>query len=137
MRRAALLSVVLAICGSTARAQSSDEAFQLVVIPGAPQVNDEVIRLNIATGETAVSDGGQALRPISDPSPLPPSVYRLYAWHTFDSTGTNLAWTAYRFDVDHGDLWVLRFDPDSKAGCWIKNGAQGTCPGETQSRTSN
>jgi hypothetical protein len=116
MLRSGLAAVVLALAsmGGAARAQSS-EPYQLVIVPGASQIGEDAIRVDVATGQSMLSANQQPFIPITDPTPVGRGVYHLYPWSTFDSTAANRAWDVVRFDSQSGRLWHLVYDGKTTA----------------------
>jgi hypothetical protein len=115
LRSVAIAALILVGLGSAAQAQSSD-AYQLAVLRGSSQLTEIVVREHIASGQTVISVGQQPFIAITEPTPVSPSVYRIYVWETIDNGTTTRAWDCFRLDTMSGRFWHLNFD--GTTGSW-------------------
>ena len=112
------LAVLFGGFASSAVAEPSD-GYEMAIFPGNATVVQVVARINVATGQSAVSVGAGPFIAITDPKPVGKSVYRLYSWNTFDLTGANRTYAMYRLDTQSGRVWSFNFDGKVTAS-WVE-----------------
>ncbi len=115
--RKALIGLLWLLGLKSPAAAQQAKSYQLVVVPGAAQVSEDLVRINKLTGASVLIVGQTASTPIFEPvvkpiveaSPPASGDYELLPWDTFDTAGANRAWAVYRFDARSGRLWALKY----------------------------
>ena|ERR1700691_4328416 len=78
-------------------------AYELTVVPPAPNGAPIIYRINVASGEVSYISGNNFLA-IKETPPIPPGSYHLHLQMGADSKGT---YWLYRSDVETGRTWFL------------------------------
>ena len=112
------LALTAGAMASPALAEPND-GYEMAVMPGNAASVQVVVRINVATGQSAVSVGSGTYVAIADPKPVPKSVYRLYSWNTFELTGATRNYSVYRLDAQSGRTWYMNFDGKATAS-WVE-----------------
>jgi hypothetical protein len=85
-------------------------AYELTVVPPAPNGAPFIYRINVASGEVSYVSGNNFLA-IKDSSQIPPGSYHLHLQMGTDNKGT---YWLYRSDAETGRTWFL------SAGVWTE-----------------
>jgi hypothetical protein len=85
-------------------------AYELTVVPPAPNGAPFIYRINVASGEVSYVSGNNFLA-IKDTSQIPPGSYHLHLQMGTDNKGT---YWLYRSDAETGRTWFL------SAGVWTE-----------------
>jgi len=85
-------------------------AYELTVVPPAPNGAPFIYRINVASGEVSYVSGNNFLA-IKDTSQMPPGSYHLHLQMGTDNKGT---YWLYRSDAETGRTWFL------SAGVWTE-----------------
>jgi hypothetical protein len=78
-------------------------AYELTLVPPAPNGSPPVYRINVASGEVSYESGNNYLA-IKDAQPIPAGTYHLHSQVSSDGKGT---YWLYRMDADSGRTWFL------------------------------
>jgi hypothetical protein len=112
---AAALSLSTAALAAPAPAAPTPDSYRFTVVPGSPTLAEVIIRVDTASGVSALSAGGAALVSIAD-NPAPgPGDYDVTSWAGYDATGARPVWNASRLDRRSGRVWTLAFDGKTTA----------------------
>ena len=96
-------------------------AYQFTTVPGSVAYSPVILRVAVATGQTAL-DGNGTLINVVDSAPPGPGDYRVSSWAAYDATGARTAWNANRVDLQSGRVWALTYDGKSAASWTLAPG---------------
>ena len=97
-------------------------AYQFTTVPGSVAFSAVVLRVAVATGQTALDGTGATLINVVDSTPPGPGDYRVSSWAAYDATGARTAWNANRVDLQSGRIWALTYDGKSAASWTLVTG---------------
>jgi hypothetical protein len=93
--------------GGATATSAGGEAYETATVPGSPQQNAGVIRINVATGQTVTAFGAPSqMVTIPDP-PIPTGVYHVTVWSQPANSDGSISWGASRVEKTSGRIWIL------------------------------
>lgn len=110
MTRARMMLAGLTLALTAAASAASAAPFEFMIKPSTAQFAAVMVRLNTASGQAVLSNGGQAFVPIMDSAPVPSGDYHLMEFSTLDNGASTQEWDFYRTDQKSGRAWYLTSD---------------------------